>query len=319
LSHLLAVHEVVASVQDSVALLGADILAAHGWQIDLDRGTLVLGAAPWPAGPDVVAVPTRGWRGHSIVDLRVEQTPVPLLLDTGALVTVINRTRLQRLGLREHPLSHPFPVGAADGVVILESAFEGDVGLGDRDLGRRAILAYPGAAGGPGDGLLGEDLLSRYAFQVTAAGLKLRPRRAALAEGAAARIARWPDLPRCPDTIGCVAVTPGEAPADGAPRAWLRVRLLASFPRAERFLFGCTDVDPQGRTLNILMEVGIRHPVAGTDLTVGPEAEPVIQALWRGRCQRPVLLDVNPVIADRPLGADVEARFTFESRGVTVK
>src|SRR4029077_12763724 len=138
----------------------------------------------------------------SIVDLRVEKTRVPLLLDTGALVTVINRARLQQLGLPEHPLSHPFPIGAAGGVVTLASTFDGDVGLGDRELGRRAILAHPGTAGGPGDGLLGQDLLSRYAFQMTAAGLKLRPRRAHPARGAAARITRWPDLPRCPDSIG---------------------------------------------------------------------------------------------------------------------
>jgi hypothetical protein len=59
----LTLEGVVASVQPRTAILGGDVLGAHGWQIDLDRGTLVLGGSPWPAAPDVAVVPIRSELG----------------------------------------------------------------------------------------------------------------------------------------------------------------------------------------------------------------------------------------------------------------
>ena len=43
---------VVASVADYSAILGADVLVLRGWRLDLDAGTLSLGADPWPAAPE---------------------------------------------------------------------------------------------------------------------------------------------------------------------------------------------------------------------------------------------------------------------------
>src|SRR5207248_428477 len=78
----LALSEVVASVTGYKAVLGADVLAARGWRIDLDSGILRLGAEPWPPAPDLIDVPTRRFRDHAIVDLRIAGEEMPLLLDT---------------------------------------------------------------------------------------------------------------------------------------------------------------------------------------------------------------------------------------------
>src|SRR5262249_13327799 len=46
------------------ALLGQGILGHAPWEIDWDRGTLTLGAMPWPDGPETIVVPLRrAWWG----------------------------------------------------------------------------------------------------------------------------------------------------------------------------------------------------------------------------------------------------------------
>jgi hypothetical protein len=105
----LTLANVVASV-GRTPILGADVLDAQGWQIDLDRGTLVLGARPWPAAPEVV-VPTHPFRNHALVDLRIAGQLVPVLIDTGAPFTVVDGAVLRELGLRAQPLAHPWPLG----------------------------------------------------------------------------------------------------------------------------------------------------------------------------------------------------------------
>jgi len=314
----LAHREVVASVDEDTAILGADVLDAHGWQIDLDRGTMLLGPAPWPAGPDVVAAPTHTWGAHAIVDVAVQGAPVPLLLDTGALVTVVARDVLRGLGLPEHPLYRPFPIGASPGGASLASTVDAAVAIGGHELGQRSIAVLASPAAPSTRGMLGYDILSGYAFQVTRAGLRLRPRTAPLVETVGARVARWHDLPSCPDLPGCVAAAPV---VPGDPAARIHVRVAAAFPGATRFLFGC--VGDGGRLASpFWLEIAVRRPAAGAELDVAPREVAPPRQLWAARCTRLALLDVNPVIdAARPMTAkvDVEARLKLETRNMRLR
>ena len=313
----LAVRDLVATVHDSTPILGADVLAARGWQLDLDRGTLLLGAATWPEDPGVTAVPTRNWGAHAIVDLTVQGTPVSVLLDTGALVTVVERELMRGLGRAERQLGYPFPLGKRPDSPRLDSAFDVEVALGGRNLGRRSITALPVAGAVSTHGMLGFDILSVYSFQVTAMGLRLRPREASLTDDVATRIARWGALPNCPDP-GCVAAAP-VAPGDHAAR--VRVRFAASYPRAMRFLFACSDDHGRLDNFPLWLEVSVSRPTAGTEVETALEgAAPQVRQLWGSHCMRLTLIDVNPVIESvRPLGADVESRVALDSRNAHLR
>src|SRR4029077_3175098 len=74
----LTVAELPTSLTDYREILGADVIAARGWQIDLDAGILRLGAGPWPAAPEVLRPPTRRWRDHAFVDVVIGGQPVTL-------------------------------------------------------------------------------------------------------------------------------------------------------------------------------------------------------------------------------------------------
>src|SRR4029078_10318299 len=88
---------------DDTAILGGDVLNEHGWRIDLDRGTLVL--VPPPAS-SATRVPAQVLLRRTIVDLSVQGRPVPLTLDTGAPITVVDVAWLKVAGL---PLGRPRP------------------------------------------------------------------------------------------------------------------------------------------------------------------------------------------------------------------
>ena len=105
LGDVLSLTNVVTAVHDQTAILGGDVLTAHGWRVDLDRGTLVLGAPPPSAGAARVRLPVRGFHGGSIADLSVQGRTVPLLLDTGAPITVVDVSWLKALGAAAATLS----------------------------------------------------------------------------------------------------------------------------------------------------------------------------------------------------------------------
>jgi predicted aspartyl protease len=320
----LALADVVAVANAGTSILGADILAAHGWQIDLDAGTLSLGAPAWADAPDVAAVPTRSFRWHAVVDLQVAGGVVPVLVDTGAPFTAVDVTVLRGLGLRSEPLRSRWPVSTVDPKLWIDTAFEGPVALGTLVFGSRRIMALPGAPSDvvPTRGMLGNDLLYTHAFQVTPAGLRLRARAPSPIAGAAARIARWRDLPTCPDAPGCVAADV-IVRADGAPA--VHVQLRAAPPRPYRYLFACAGADGQARASSPWVAVGIAHPVAGADVEVvfQPTAPLAWRRAWAAACGSLVPIDANPVIADgRPLpalpggGTDNEAQVAFDMRHI---
>ena len=308
----LALENVVASVQPRTAILGADVLAAHGWQIDLDRGTLLLGAVPWPAAPDVDVVPTHPYRAHALVDLQVGGTVVPVLLDTGAPFTVVDVSILRQLGLPEHAFAHPWPLGTGDRTARIDAWFEGEVTLGDLRLGVREVLGHPGVNIISARGMLGNDILFGYLFQVTAAGIRLKPRAPSLLDSVGARIARWRDLPSCAGAPGCVA-------ADLVPRgdgtSRIHLRILAAPTRPFRYLFGCLDGEGRLRDVPFWIEIGLAHPGAGAEIDTDPEGPLPMRQMWAKGCARLGLLDANPIVAGgRPLSGAVEARFAGNTR-----
>jgi hypothetical protein len=208
------------------------------------------------------------------------------------------------------PLDHGWPLSARDPTLRLGEASEADIRLGGEDLGHRPIVAHPRALEGFDRGMLGLDLLSDYAFGVSAGTLELVRRAPSPLAVAAERVERWRDLPRCPGLPGCVAaqVEPGAG-------ARLRVRTAASSPRAWRYLFGCVDRDARLAELPFWIEIGVRTATAGQERVVEVPMPERIQPIWRLRCAGLVLLDVNPVLpAGRPLTGEVEGRFTFGNR-----
>jgi hypothetical protein len=311
---------VVASVTDYSAILGADVLAPHGWRLDLDAGTLTLGVEPWPADPDVVNVPLKPFHDHVLADLRIGGEAVPLLLDTGAPITAVDIEVLRRLGLPERPLASRWPLGGAGHKASVTTSFEGPVALGARDLGIRRIFAHPGGLS-VGRGMLGNDILYAYTFQVTRAGLGLRPRTADLVASAPGRIARWHELPTCAGVPGCLAadLAASNSP-DGVPS--VRVRFLALPSRPFRYLFGCLDSAGRLRDSPLWIEIAVRQPTVGTavDVAVAPEVPLAFRRLWASGCARLALLDANPIVdGARPLPAIAEAHLATDFRRVSFR
>jgi predicted aspartyl protease len=315
-----ALSDVVASVTDYKAVLGADVLAAHGWRIDLDDGILRLGAEPWPPTADVVEVPIQRFRDHAIADLRIAGEEVPLLVDTGAPFTIVDIGLLRRLGLREVPLASRWPLGGAGHTLGVTTSFEGKVALGGRDLGVRRIFGHP-AALSVGRGMMGNDILYGYAFQVTRAGLQLKPRATDLLSSAPRRIARWRDLPSCPTAPGCItADLVTSRAADGLPQVGVRFQTVP--PRPFRYLFGCADPAGLLRASPLWIEIAVRQPVRGVEIVipVAPEVPAAFRHLWANGCERLVLLDANPIVdGARPLPPTAEAHLATDIRRLSFR
>jgi predicted aspartyl protease len=306
----LALSEVVATVHGQTAILGADVLTAHGWRIDLDRGTLVLGTEPALPASGAMRLPIRGFPARTIVDLMVQGRAVPLLLDTGAAITIVDVSWLKEAGLPLRQLEFGWPLSERDRTLRLGEATDADIRLGDANLGRRQIVAHPRAPQGTDHGALGLDLLSDYAFGVTGGALELVRRPPSPLAVAAERVGRWRDLPDCPGVPGCVAA---QLETAGAVR--VRVRSAASSPRAWRYLFGCVDGAGELRDFPIWLEIGLRAPTAGQERVVEVAMPDRLRQIFALGCKGLALLDVNPVLpAVRPMTADAEARIAITTR-----
>lgn len=305
-----------ASVADHTQVLGADVLGAGGWQIDLDAGILRLNPDPWTPGPDIVTAPARRFGNHAIVDLRVAGTTVPLLVDTGAPMTVVDAAVLRRLGLPEHRLTSPWPLGGAGRTSArLETSFDAALGLGAAELGVRRVFAHPGG-NSVGQGMLGNDILDGYAFQVTPAGLALRRRTADLLASTPGRIARWHDLPVCAGAAGCLTVDLA-APRGPAEAPRVRVRFLAVPPRPFRYLFGCLDGAGHLGPSPFWIDVAVRQPAPGAqvDIPLAPEVPSAFSRSWASACAGLALLDANPIVdGARPLPPVAEAHLAPDMR-----
>jgi len=310
LGDVLSLSDVVVSVQERTAILGLDVLTAHGWRIDFDRGTLVLGAQPAPPATGTARLPIGGFPRRTIIELSVQGRGVPLLLDTGAPITVIDKPWLRELGLPLRTLKFGWPLSSRDPNVRLDEATDAVLRLGETDLGRRQVVVHPHGNDGLTRGMLGLDVVGDYAFGVTDGALVLAPRAPTPFAAAPERIARWRDLPSCPGVPGCVSVQ-----LEPAERIRVRVRSSVSSARPWRYLFGCVDGAGRPRKFPFWIEIGLRTQTAGQERVVEvPMPEPIRQA-WPAECPALALLDVNPVLpAGRPMTSDAEGRFTFSNR-----
>jgi predicted aspartyl protease len=306
----LALRDVVAMVDKRTAILGADVLTANGWRIDPDRGSLVLGPSPASPAAGAARLPIRGYPARTIVDLTVQGRVVPVMLDTGAPFTVVDTEWLKAAGLPLRRLNHGWPLGERDPSVRLGDATDADLRLGDLDLGRRQLVGHPRMPEGPERGLLGLDMLSEYAFGVSAGALDVVRRAASPLATTSDRVARWRDLPSCPGVPGCVA-----AQLEPGGDVRVRFRVVASSRRAQRYVFGCVDDAGRLRDSPVWVEIGMRAPAAGEERVVEIKMPEPLRPLFRRGCAGLALLDVNPVLSTvRPMTADVEARFVFAFR-----
>lgn len=307
----LVLSDVVAAVHDKAAILGGDVLTAHGWRLDLDRGTLVLGPPSSPStSPPTMRLPIRDFPARTTIDLSVQGKLVPLLLDTGAPFTVVDMAWLKALGLPLRRLEHGWPLSARDPKIRLADATDADLRLGDIALGRRQLVAHPHAFEGPDRGMLGLDLLYDYAFGVSAGALDLIARAPSPLASAGERVGRWRDLPRCPGVPGCVT-----AQLEPVAGVRVRVRVAASSVRGQRYVFGCVDATGRLSDGPLWVEIGLRAPAAGDERVVDVALPEPLVPSWKAACAELVLLDVNPVLGhDRPMTGDVEGRFRFGVR-----
>jgi hypothetical protein len=293
--------------------LGQGILGHAPWEIDWDRGTLTLGARPWPEGPDTIVLPLRRSCGYNIVTVRIDGHPVEMILDTGTGISWIPADTAKDVGLSVRAV-------ADRRTHVTDKVTSGDVALGALRLGRIDFGSSPDSV--LGHGLLGLDVLSRYRIQVVAGErLALRPRGDSW-QTAPERVARWPWTRACPSVGGLRARV--EPAGDDA-------RLVFSFeadlPHPVSLLLGCREADPVGSHYPSVYE-----RVTSGRFRSGPDRGPrdhillrvasavkgqTLEAMvpegnrWLSRtgCGEVSALDVLPILVPRipPSGGDVFA------------
>ena len=274
-------------------IVGQGILGHAPWEIDWDRGTLTLGARPWPEGPETTVVPLRRSWGLDVVTVRVDRHPIEMILDTGAGMSYILADTARDAGLSVHEMA---PRSSPGGKVT-----SGDAALGPLRLGHIDFGSVPYSW--PGYGLLGLDVLSRYRIQVVPGKrLALRPRGDTW-QSAPERVARWPWTRACP-SVGCLRARVEPAGKDA--------RLVFSFevdlPHPVALVLGCRELDPVGSHLLTIRErltsgrnsaptnhVVLRVASAMKDQTLEAMVSNGNQWLSRTGCREPAVLDVVPI------------------------
>lgn len=283
----LNVREMQLASSGAVGLLGVDILGQRDWELDLDRGLLTLGAAPWPSGAAVVTLPARPLRGHRVVELSVAGQAVPLLLDTGGHFTAVNETTLRSLGLSPLPLERELTFVSVHGKFHVAQRYRAALALGEIELGTRDLLPRSHRCDAWRCGMLGWDVLNGFSLQVGPDSVRLKPRAAVLST-VAERVRRWPAAPVCDDTPACVLVQlePGTNAA--------RLQVLADYPEPYAFLFGCLDESGQLRDDVPWLDVGILRARAGHAIDAMHGIPEPLRRTWGAQCRNWALLDINP-------------------------
>ena len=294
-------------------IVGQGILGHAPWEIDWDRGTLTLGARPWPEGPDTTVVPLRRLWGWDIVTVRVDGHPVEMALDTGTGISFIPADTARDAGLSVHAVvdrrTH-----------FYDKVTSGDAALGPLRLGHVDFASVP--HNWPGYGLLGLDVLSRYRIQVVPGErLALRPRGDSW-QSARERVARWPWTRACP-SVGCLRARLEPTGND----ARLVFSFEADLPHPVSLLLGCREADPVG-----FRYLSVSERVTSGRFRSGPARGPrdhillrvasavkdqILEAMvsdgnrWLSRtgCREIAVLEVLPVLVRRipPSGGDVYA------------
>jgi predicted aspartyl protease len=255
----LVVDDVVVALGGSATVLGQSVLAHAPWEIDWDRGLLVLGATPWEGGTATL-VPLRKMGDADVVTVHIDGAPIDMVLDTGAFASTLPDPVGTTAGLSSRRLP-PTVLHSLGGEVLVRRVFAGNARLGALSLGRMEMGAIASGGRRAALGLLGLDVLSRFHLQVVPGRhLALRPRedvRATRSE----RIGRWSFVPTSCEHAGCVHATLAPAGED----AKLSVTLEADLDRSVEVLLGCAGdhgdtVVPTGSSFGFGDPVGVaRH------------------------------------------------------------
>jgi hypothetical protein len=286
-------------------ILGRGILDHAPWEIDWDRGTLTLGATPWPDGPETIVVPLRRSWLQEVVTVEVDGHRVEMILDTGMPLSVIPADTARTAGLSVHEMA---PKSSPGGKVT-----SGDAALGPLRLGHIDFKSVPHDC--PGYGLLGLDVLSRYRIQVVPGErLALRPRGDTW-QSAPERVARWPWARAC-RSVGCLRA--GIEPAGNDAR--LVFSFEADLPYPVTLVLGCREVDAVGSRLPSVWErltsgrnsgpmnhIHLRVPSAMKDHTLEAMVSDGGQWLSRTGCRDISVLDVVPIPLNTIPGGAVHA------------
>jgi hypothetical protein len=296
----------------ALGLFGQSVLAHAPWEIDWDRGTLILDAPPWAEGTQgAVRLPLRRDGYHDLVTMQIAGRSIDMVLDTGDSVSHV-----------------PMALGPTDELHHeWGPTWEGkaDASLGPFSLGARSLACDPGIRPGP-YGAVGLDILRLYRIRVVPGReLWLRPRVEDVRETVVERVARWDWTRGCahPGCVEASLATGRAAPMPGANgQLTIVLDMERASPRPVSFVFACgaarepipaslleakksEALDPEGKRREVpfppLMTVSV--PVGTRGRTEVPLGEYTIG--WN-ECGAPLLVDVTAPPRDVGLAAWVQ-------------
>lgn len=102
--------------------------------------------APAPAGRGRSVSLRADIRGHFEVDARINGTPVPVMVDTGATSVALRYEDAVRLGLRPLPSEFDVPIATANGTTKAARVTLGEVRIGDVRVSKVEALVVPARA-----------------------------------------------------------------------------------------------------------------------------------------------------------------------------
>ena len=115
----------------------------------------------------------RGWTGHFIANVRVDDERVDMIVDTGASTVVLRHEDARRLGIDTHTLRYNIPVQTANGASYAARMKLPQISIGNvRIRNVEALIARPGSLH---QSLLGMTFLSRLrSYEFSGDYLELR-------------------------------------------------------------------------------------------------------------------------------------------------
>jgi len=299
----------IGGISFPIGVLGTSVLERAPWEISWDRGTVTFNATSWPEGGDIGSarlIPIEG-RTYAI-DVRLNDLPMRMTVDTGSMFSIVPR----KLALRGGLTAIAFDAGGYEtaggagpttGRVVV-----GDLRIGPLNLGRQVFVETDGDT----PAVLGRPALAAYDLQILPGErLLFKPREPDMRATAAARIARWSWMPAC-HSVGCVQAHADGDPNDKGKRKVDRVvfEIEAPLPRPVSIVFGCADRAEVDWLLPEPLRVGLGPPYRhlGLNLRKG-ERDPVIQPVKQldqllgekeVACRYLAVLDVVPMPETEP-------------------
>ena len=288
----LQVHAVIAGIDN---LIGHDLLSQLPWEVDLDRGLLILDAAPWAAGVAQMELPVQrigagadparpAWSRHDRVVVRLNGREVPMAIDTGATLSALPARLADSLEFAAHAgCEHTVWHGRRRARVRRDG--HGRARVRRLCRGVRPLLLLPND--GP-EGLLGLDVLRLFRFRVDSGRTLSLRRRGDRIETASQRIARWSWVPRCDGQDA-----PPRASRARVPRQPLSCRSALPYPdRPTSFLWSCAAhaSDPA----RLAVAVFVPRPTPAEPIRLAPRGADPDWARAFAPCGALALVDVGP-------------------------